>query len=91
MSTAAMQCETVAVRPQRPARAAPSQVYKHMGRVVGRFYTAEGNRTAELERVEAAAAEYSGKQLDRPAGSPCNVQWSASGGERAGRKPIQTI
>ncbi len=53
-----------------------------MGRVVGRFYTAEGNRTAELDRVEAAAAEYGGRQpSDRPPGSPCNVQWSASGGE----------
>ena len=65
-----------------------AQVYKHMGRVVGQFYTADGNRTAELERVEAAAAEYSnGQQPDRPSGSPCNVQWSASAGEHARSKP----
>ena len=59
----------------------PSQVYKHMGRVIGRFYAADGNRTAELDRVEAAA-EHSGQQPDRPPGSPCNVQWSAGDGER---------
>ena len=74
----------VALWPQRPALTVPTQVYKHMGRVIGRFYTADGNRTAELERVEAVAAEYSRQQPpDRPSGSPCNVQWSASAGENA--------
>ena len=53
-----------------------------MGRVIGRFYTADGNRTAELDRVEAAAADFAGQQQpDGPPGPPCNVQWSASGGE----------
>jgi len=62
-----------------------------MGRVVGRFYAADGNRTAELERVEAAAAEYGSQQPpDRPLGSACNVQWSASAGENARLKPVHT-
>ena len=68
-----------------------AQVYKHIGRVIGRFYTADGDRTAELERVEAAAGAAARLQPEASPGSPCNVQWSATSGERRLLCPHQHV
>lgn len=58
-------------------------MYKHIGRVVGRFYSEAGDRTPELERVEAAAAEAAAgapQKPPRPAYAACNMQWSVNNG-----------
>lgn len=61
----------------------PGQVYKHMGRVIGRFYTEAGERTPELDRVEALAAEAAASsppKAKRTAYTACNMQWSVKKG-----------
>lgn len=62
------------------------QEYKHIGRVIGRFYTEAGDRTLELDRVEAVAAEVvasSPQKAKRTAHTACNMQWSVKkGGHR---------
>uniref|UniRef100_A0A8C6TUQ3 Uncharacterized protein n=1 Tax=Neogobius melanostomus TaxID=47308 RepID=A0A8C6TUQ3_9GOBI len=60
--------------------------YKHVGFVIGRYYTATGQPTETLLQVEASLAE--GRRLkvqteaDNARFPPCNSEWSASSGGR---------
>lgn len=74
----------------RTACAASTQVYKYVGRVVGRFYDAAGGPTALLLGSEAAAraaaraaeaAEAAQGQQQAPADPACDVKWSQEDGE----------
>lgn len=73
-------------KPYVPPHAA--QEYKLVGRVVGRFYDADGQPTALLVRAEAAAAAAAAAKQAEQAGQagsgqqaqPCNVKWSESAG-----------
>lgn len=60
--------------------------YKHVGFVIGRYYTPSGQPTETLQQVEASLAE--GRRLkaqseaDKARFPPCNSEWSASSGGR---------
>lgn len=60
--------------------------YKHVGFVIGRYYTASGQPTDNLLQVEASLAE--GRRLkaqseaEKSRFPPCNSEWSASTGGR---------
>lgn len=60
--------------------------YKHVGFVIGRYYTASGQPTDTLLQVEASLAE--GRRLkaqseaEKSRFPPCNSEWSASTGGR---------
>lgn len=80
---------SMAVPTASPKLRTPTQEYKLVGRVVGRFYDAAGQPTALLARVEAAAAtaaaakeaaEGKGQAGGGQQVQPCNVKWSKSEG-----------
>ena len=55
-----------------------------MGRVIGRYYDEEGERTPELDRVEALAATVPPgptAEEKRKALTACNMQWSVKNGD----------
>lgn len=60
--------------------------YKHVGFVIGRYYTTSGQPTEALQQVEASLAE--GQRLkaqsdaDKVRFPSCNSEWSASAGGR---------
>ncbi|XP_030009066.1 neuferricin [Sphaeramia orbicularis] len=60
--------------------------YRHVGFVIGRFYSEAGHPTETLQQVEASAAE--GRRLKVQAEAekvqfpPCNSEWSSTSGGR---------
>lgn len=60
--------------------------YKHVGFVIGRYYTASGQPTETLQHIQASLAE--GRRLkaqseaDKARFPPCNSEWSVSTGGR---------
>lgn len=60
--------------------------YKHIGFVIGRYYTASGQPTETLQQVEASLALgrrlKAESEVDKARFPPCNSEWSASAGGR---------
>ena len=75
------------------AVAADVQDYKHVGKLAGRFYDASGQPSAELQRMESAAARAAAGEAASAAkaaaggppvdGDPCQLRRDANGGALA--------
>jgi hypothetical protein len=58
------------------------KTYTPVGRLTGRFYTAAGQPTEELQRIEKVGAQAAAQAADSNKGNTeCNVQWSKGGGK----------